>query len=367
MFTEQCELKTLVMEEENKKSKQIGAYLRLAFVFMPLVAAIDTLLPFLFKSIINKQLTKLADFKGKVEKVHVSLFKQQITIGKLYLDKLNADTHKPSMFAAVEEITIKFNWVQLWNKQLDVRLKTISPAIYFNPNRFQQLKKAKADLNIPVKLEGVIIQNGSFEYVDTSKSTPTGVVANKINIEMVNIDDHLLKIATYLVTAQAEVCGGKLDANVTIDLGNINPTFDMNMKLEGVKLVQLNSFLRTYAHFDVNRGNFDLYVEAKAKAGRFNGYVKPVISDLDVLGPEDRHESLGNKIWQGLVGFVMEVIENQKHDRVAAQVPFSGTFTNPKVNVAAAIFEVFSNGFIKAVTPSFDFTFDRKTKSTDVE
>lgn len=354
------------MEEQNEKVKKIGAYLRLAFIFLPVVAAIDTLLPFLFKSIINKQLNKLADFKGKVEGVSLSVFKQQIVVRKIYVDKLNADTHKPSMFAAVDEIKVKFSWLQLWNRQLDLSVKIISPAIYFNPNRFQQLQKAKADLNIPVKLEDVVIENGSFEYVDTSNSRPTSVAANHINMEMVNIDDHLLKIATYLVTAQADVCGGKLDANLTIDLGNINPTFDMNVKLEGVKLVQLNSFLRTYAHFDVNRGNFDLYIEAKAKAGRFNGYIKPVISDLDILGPEDRHESLGNKIWQGLVGFVMEVIENQKHDRVAAQLPFSGTFTNPKVNVAYGIFEVFTNGFIKAVTPSYDFTFDRKTNTTDI-
>lgn len=354
------------MEDQNEKSKKVGAYLRLAFIFMPLVAALDTLLPFLFKSVINKQLNKLADFKGKVEGVSLSVFKQQIVVKKLYLDKLNADTHKPSMFAAVDEIIVKFNWLQLWNKQLDVKLKTISPAIYFNPNRFQQLQKAKADLNIPVKLEGVMIENGSFEYVDTSNSSPISVAANNINVDMVNIDDHLLKIATYLVTAKADICGGKLDANITMDLGNINPTFDMNVKLEGVKLVQLNSFMRKYAHFDVNKGNFDLYVEAKSKAGRFNGYIKPVISDLDILGPEDRHESLGNKIWQGLVGFVMEVIENQKHDRVAMQLPFSGTLKNPKVNVAYGIFEVFTNGFVKAITPSFDYTFDRKTKSTDI-
>lgn len=356
-----------VMEVETEKQKKISSYLQWAFLAMPIIAALDTLFPFLLKAIVNKQLQKLDDFKGKAEGIRISLFKQRITIKKVYIDKFNAATHQPSMFASIEELSIGYNWLQLWNKELDIRVKAQSPAIYFNPNRFQQLQKAKVDIDVPVRLEGVVIENGVFDFVDTTNPRPTAVTINNIHLEMANVDEHTLKLATYVVSAKADVCNGKLDANFSIDLGNINPTFDMNVKLEGVKLVQLNSFLRTYAHFDVNRGNFDLYVEAKAKAGRFNGYIKPVISDLDVLGPEDRHESLSNKIWQGLVGFVLEILENQKHDRVATQIPFSGTFKNPKVNTAAAIFEVFSNGFIKAITPSFDYSFDRKTKAPDID
>lgn len=355
------------MEEQTTKQQKVGAYLRLAFIFLPIIAAIDTLLPFLLNSIVNAQLKKLPDFKGKADGISISLLKRKITVKHVYVDKLNAETHQPSMFASIEELSIGFNWMQLWRKELDLRVKAVSPAIYFNPKRFQQLQSAKVDIDVPIKIEGVLIENGVFEYVDTSNSRPTALTVNNINVEMVNVDDHTLKLATYVVSAKADICNGKLDANFSIDLGNINPTFDMNVKLEGVKLVQLNSFLRTYAHFDVNRGNFDLYVEAKAKMGRFNGYIKPVISDLDVLGPEDKHETLRNKIWQGFVGFVLEILENQKHDRIATQIPFSGTFENPKINTAAAIFEVFGNGFIKAIKPSFDYTFDRKTKAPDID
>mgnify|MGYP006165336635 FL=1 len=355
------------MEVETEKQKKISSYLQWAFLAMPIIAALDTLFPFLLKSIVNKQLQKLDDFKGKAEGIRISLFKQRITIKKVYIDKLNAETRQPSMFASIDELSIGYNWLQLWNKELDVRVKAQSPAIYFNPNRFQQLQKAKIDIDVPVRLEGVMIENGVFDFVDTSNSRPTAVTINNIHLEMVNVDEHTLKLATYMVSAKADVCNGKLDANFSIDLGNINPTFDMNLKLEGVQLVQLNSFLRTYAHFDVNSGNIDLYIEAKAKMGRFNGYIKPVISNLDVLGPEDRHESLGNRIWQGIVGFVLEILENQKHDQIATQIPFSGTFKNPKVNTAAAIFEVFSNGFIKAIRPSFDYSFDRKTKAPDTD
>lgn len=359
--------KRYAMEVETEKQKKISSYLQWAFLAMPIIAALDTLFPFLLKSIVNKQLQKLDDFKGKAGGIRISLFKQRITIKKVYIDKLNAETRQPSMFASIDELSIGYNWLQLWNKELDVRVKAQSPAIYFNPNRFQQLQKAKIDIDVPVRLEGVMIENGVFDFVDTSNSRPTAVTINNIHLDMVNVDEHTLKLATYMVSAKADVCNGKLDANFSIDLGNINPTFDMNLKLKGVQLVQLNSFLRTYAHFDVNSGNIDLYIEAKAKIGRFNGYIKPVISNLDVLGPEDRHEGLGNRIWQGIVGFVLEILENQKHDQIATQIPFSGTFKNPKVNTAAAIFEVFSNGFIKAIRPSFDYSFDRKTKTPDID
>lgn len=350
------------MEKQKKKSEQVGRYLRVAFIFLPLIAAVDTLLPSLFKSIINKQLAKVPDYKGKLESISISVLKRRITVRNLYIDKISPDTHQQTMFASVQEVAVNFDWLSLWSKALVFDVKAVSPAIFFNHRRMQQLKNAHADLDIPVTLRGVIIENGNFEYVDTTIEPATNVAIENIALEMVNIDSHQLKIATYLITAKADTCDGKLDANLTVDLGAINPTFDMNIKVENINLVRLNSFLRAYAKFDVNKGTFNLFVEAKAKAGRFNGYAKPVISNLDVLGPEDRQESFGNKLWQGVVGFLSEMLENQKHDRIATQIPFDGSFKDPKVNVAYAIIEVFVNAFVRAITPTFDYSFD-KTKS----
>jgi len=47
-----------------------------------------------------------------------------------------------------------------------------------------------------------------------------------------------------------------------------------------------------------------------AKEGKFVGYVKPVIEELKVLGPQNRKDTFFQKIWESLVGVVSTVLKN---------------------------------------------------------
>ncbi len=64
--------------------------------------------------------------------------------------------------------------------------------------------------------------------------------------------------------------------------------FDMNAGLKNTNLPDLNDFLKAYANFDVHEGTFGLYTEVASKDGKFIGYVKSVIKNLNVTGPEGR-------------------------------------------------------------------------------
>ena len=78
----------------------------------------------------------------------------------------------------------------------------------------------------------------------------------------------------------------------------------------------------------MNRGTFSLYTEMAAKDGKFLGYVKPIITDLKVLGSQDRHDNFFHKIWESLIGAVGFVFKNQNKDQLATfQILFINLFS----------------------------------------
>jgi hypothetical protein len=128
----------------------------------------------------------------------------------------------------------------------------------------------------------------------------------------------------------------------------------MNAEIKNVKLVELNNFFKAYAKIDINKGSFGLYVEGAGKDGKFVGYFKPLIKDLDVIGPEDKDDNILEKFWETTVSVVGIIFKNQRHDQVATKVPIEGTFEKSKVRVLTAVFEVLRNAFIEALRPSLD-------------
>ncbi len=156
------------------------------------------------------------------------------------------------------------------------------------------------------------------------------------------------------IQGRASLYGGTLGCQLKINPLAESPTFDLNAELKNTNLVAVNDFFEAYAKIDVNKGTFGLYTEIAAKDGKFAGYVKPLLKDVDILGKEDRHDNVFQKLWEGLAGGVAEVFENQPKDQVATKIPFKGDVENPKANVWYAISEVLQNAFIRAIQPSID-------------
>ena len=56
----------------------------------------------------------------------------------------------------------------------------------------------------------------------------------------------------------------------------------MGMRLLGLDVTRLNDLAVSYGKFDFERGWFDLVVEAEAREGQVNGYVKPLFRNLQL-------------------------------------------------------------------------------------
>jgi len=150
---------------------------------------------------------------------------------------------------------------------------------------------------------------------------------------------------------------GKLWLDAEADIIKQTPDFDAELKFENVELAKLNDFANAYINVDFEQGTFNLYSEMIATDGSLEGYVKPLMENVKVfeLGKEEEDQFF-KKVWEGVVGFVAEVFENQKEDQFATKIPLQGDLNSPDASIWSTIWNIFSNAFIEAFNKDIDNT-----------
>ena len=155
--------------------------------------------------------------------------------------------------------------------------------------------------------------------------------------------------------ANAEVLdGAPAVVNGSLDAFASQPTFDVNMEVKKVQLPQVNPWLREFIKADAEAGKFELYMELAAADGKFTGYAKPILQDVDLYRSNEEEQSALRRLWEGFLDFAAEAVENQEADQVAARIPFSGTIKNPETSLFATIASVMRNAFISAFARSLE-------------
>jgi hypothetical protein len=325
-------------------------------------------LPYVIRFIINKALGKLDGYHGTIKKIRISLFSNTLTLGNITFDKIVPGTGESEPFLKVRSIDVSFQWKAVFNKSLvgDILMHqpelqlarhhaeaTASDDTKASPKKTIDLKNQLQHL-LPFHINLEII-NGLIRYSDR---TPRGVVDVSVtHIDVLlhdfsNMTDLALRPAA--LRAQAKIYGGTFDFSLKLYPLAEQPTFDMNAELKNINMVLLNGFFRAYAKIDVNRGTLGMYMEATAKYGVFTGYVKPVIRDLDIVGAEDRDDSLFRKLWEKFVAGAYQILKNKREDQFAARIPIQGRLGDPDINCIAALLSVLQNAFIRAIHPSLD-------------
>ena len=133
------------------------------------------------------------------------------------------------------------------------------------------------------------------------------------------------------------------------------PDFDLDVAIEHTDMTRMNDLLRAYGKFDVVAGNFSLYSQLQVKNGRIDGYIKPLFKDMNVYDKrQDADKSVFRKLYEGLVGGVARLLENQPRKEVATRADISGPVSNPRSNTWAVIGRLIENAFFRAILPGFE-------------
>jgi len=346
------------------KREKRNHLLTIAIGIIVIVLAFRLILPYWVLDFVNKRLADIRGYYGQVEDIDIALFRGAYVVDGIYINKLDTATQKQTPFFSSPIVDISIEWKSLFKGRIVSEMDFHSPALRFTEGKAEpeQLEKDTNDFRrmlktfTPFKVNRFEVFDGKIQYLDQTVKPVVDIHLDNAHIlarNLSNVVDTTLLPAK--VEATADVYGGSLNFNMRIDALAEHPTYDMNAEIKNANLVRLNDFFKAYADFDVNKGTLGLYMEVAAKDRKFLGYVKPVIKDLDVMGPEDRKDNVLLKLWEGMVGVAGDILSNPKTDQIATKIPIVGEYGEKKVGVWYAILAALRNGFIQAIYPALDY------------
>jgi hypothetical protein len=343
---------------------------KIFFIVAGILIIIRLIMPYAVLHYVNKVLAKSKEYPGHVEDINLALIRGAYVIREIRIDKADTVTRKRDSipFFTSPRIDLSVEWKALFKGKIVGEIIVDEPKVNFvktapkdgnAKNDTADFKDVIKDL-MPLTINRFEIKDGRIHYIDPASKPRVDVAISDIQVVATNLSNanDSNKVLPASLKASAKAYGGSADVNVRFDALQKQPTFDMNAKLDGVNMVELNEFFQAYGNFDVKKGTFGLYTEFAAKEGKFNGYVKPLLKDLDIVQFNEREGNFGQILWESVVGTVAEIFQNQREEQVATKVPINGRFDNPAINLWNAISYVLRNAFVYALQPSIDQTID---------
>lgn len=268
--------------------------------------------------------------------------------------EINLDRRKLKQGIYQGAVNIRFPFVELDKKEEPKSEKKKAESSSSNP--MEQLAEQWPVFSHPLIISSFNVKQGKFIFEDQILEEQVRLQVEDIEVSIINITtEPSTEPFPTLLFLKAGICGGELTTDVKLNLTQPVPCFDLTTQLRHLDLTQLNSALRAYTDMDVHKGSFELYTEVAVKDGKFKGYLKPFLHDLEMKGPDDKHDSLINRAKETVVAMAASVLKNKSEDQIATRIPFEGEFTNPKLKVGVAIAEVLRNAFLRALTPKLDY------------
>lgn len=327
------------------------------YILLPAISVFNTLFPFVLRGYTNKKLASLKKLYGHADKVTIGF--KTLTVYNFLLDKLDVETGGRNKFLSAKKVVITFNRKKLWQGIAEADVNVIEPVYtYIRKEKKPKAPRQKTGIThvniFPFIATKVDVTNGVIEYIDMLASPMVRLDSSGLNIhaeEVSNLADFSLPAQVNIL---GEIYGGHIKAAAKINLQKEQPSFDLNFEAENIELNKINNAFEAYGNFTVNTGTLVLFTEVAAADGQFKGYVKPVITNINIVGKHEEQPSLWRSIKEGLIGTAAKLFENTKEEQLATKIPIEGKFNDADINVLAAIAQTLRNAFIVALTPSID-------------
>ncbi|HAD98754.1 MAG TPA: hypothetical protein DCG19_15180, partial [Cryomorphaceae bacterium] len=292
----------------------------------------------------NKALGNLKGYKGHIEDVDIHLYRGAYRIDSMDIVKVDGENQMP--FFSTAAIDISIQWSALFKGSIVGEIILESPRLNFmvvgesvqagGDNDWVQTVK---DL-IPLQINRFQIMNGEVHYIDNTSQPQVdlgvfNIQALATNLGNVNESNELLPSRVILDAGTSG--SGKLNCEMAINPLKQTPDFDLSVQLDHMDLTYLKDFTEAYAYFNFKEGQMYLSSEVAMKNGEYEGYVKPILKGVRVIDLKNKETSFWRKVWEVVVGTVLELFENQKKDQFATKVPFSGNTRDSKVGLLPTI------------------------------
>jgi hypothetical protein len=332
-------------------------------VVVAVLLAVRLALPSVVKDYVNRKLATLDSYEGRVGDIDIHLWRGAYSIDGIEISKKGAK--RPVPFFAADRVDLSVEWGSLAHGRI------VSEAEFYGPELNLVQGKGKGDTQLgseenwnrrleelfPFKFNTIRVYDGEVRFLAPGIQTNDaitarhveGVVSNLTNV----VESGKETFADFRITGDV-LDGAPARVSGSVDAFAQQPTFDVNMEVKKVKLPKVNPWLREYIKADAEAGDFELYMELAAADGKFKGYAKPIMENVDIYRSGEPEKNPIKRLWESFLDFAANVLENPEEDQVAARIPFTGTIENPETSLFATISSVLRNAFVSAFARSLE-------------
>lgn len=349
-------------------NKTMRLSLLVAAVLALLLIILHLMLPWLVREYLNDKLADMGDYRGHIEDVDMTWWNGAYRINGLEIAKTDGEVQVP--FLSVPSMDIAIRMRALWKEGLLIGVVDIhQPELNFVDGNTQEQKqtgegvdwRAQLEEMVPVRLNQVNIHQGTVSFRNFSSDPPVNISASAIEMTIRNLtnapDAQGQRSAS--MNGTADFLGhAPIEANARFDpLGRVDDA-DLQFRMLGLDLTRINDFASAYGKFDFRAGAGDLTLELEVRERQLDGYIKPLLRDVDVfdLDQDIRNEDKGffRGLWEAIVHGGQEVLQNQRKDQFATRIELSGSLDNAEMSAFQAFIAILRNAFVEAFTPRFE-------------
>ncbi len=307
---------------------------------------------------VNNVLNNIENHYGKVDNVHLALYRGAYQIEGLELYALNGNDTLP--FVDIPNIQLAVEWSAIFKGEIVGEIIFEQPTINFIAGSEEEDGQTGESVDwtepikelMPLQINKLEVRNGNIVFLDFMASpavdlslTSLDIIATNLN----NADHNDEKLPSNIDISGIAFGGGELNIDMKMNILKQIPDMDMDLHLENVDMTALNDFFKAYAKFDVEQGNFNVYSELIIDEGAISGYVRPIAENIKVIDWEENKKKPLKLAWEAVVGGFVSLFKNHKEDRFATEVPLSGSIENVDAKIWPTIWNIFKNAFVQAL------------------
>jgi Domain of Unknown Function (DUF748) len=329
-----------------------------------LLISVRLALPYFIEHYVNKQLRGINDYTGSIGTVRVHLWRGAYSIRDIRI--LKSDGKVPVPLFSAPDIDLAIQWKELFHGAIVGNIRIQNPSINFVQGGTKQQSQSGAntpwvstlDSLFPFDINRLEVKDGAIHFQNLEGTNKVDVYVTNVLVVATNLSNarNLPRQLSAGLEATGNTLGyGDFRVDLRLNPQDAAPTFELNATVTNVSLTNLNEFLRKYAKLDVARGNLSLYTSIASVQGKYDGYVKVLVNNLEVFAWEkERKKNVLEIVWQAIAGTLAAGFKNHPHDQLATQIPITGNFSQPQIHSWAAVVSVLENAFIAALKPRIE-------------
>ena len=332
-----------------------------------LLIALRIALPFIVIKYVNNTLQELDGYHGSIGGVDIGIIRGAYVVEDLVLfDKSNSI---PVPFVSISRIDLSVHWGALLKGKIAGEIILEEPVVNFAVDEEATQDGTEADWQqmikdmLPIQINRFEIRNGAISYYDFTMEPELDVYIENFDLlinNLSNVESEDEKLPTSLYATGNTLGGGELNVDARLNALKEIPDLDLTLTIEQVDMTSLNDFIRAYTYTDVEKGTFNLYSEIVIDSAQLQGYVRPVLENLQILDWEKEEGSFLKKAWEAIAEGVKQIFENPEEEQVATQTPLEGDLSamNIEAGIWPTIWGLFKNAFVEALSKQTENAID---------